>query len=71
MSDKMKLKISGLHCDGCSNRVKTALESISGVTTASVDHNTGLAEINTPDGEADFNQLITAVENIGYTATRA
>ncbi|MDO4570928.1 MAG: heavy metal translocating P-type ATPase [Planctomycetia bacterium] len=39
------MKVEGMMCGHCENRVRKALESIPG-TTASVDHKTGLAQIS-------------------------
>ena len=68
MDNRINLTVAGLSCDGCSNRVKTALESLEGVQRAEVDHNTGLAEISVSDNVPEADLLIEAVAKIGYTA---
>ena len=45
MSESITLDVGGMTCDGCSNRVKTALESIQGVDSANVSHESGVAII--------------------------
>ena len=45
MSDSLSLDIGGMTCDGCSERVKNALESILGVDSAKVSHESGIAII--------------------------
>ena len=63
-----ELNITGMTCDHCQHAVKSALESVKGVQSASVDLGTGLARI---DGEADLNALVAAVEEEGYQAAPA
>ena len=45
MSESLTLDVGGMTCDGCSNRVKDALESILGVDFADVSHQSGIAII--------------------------
>ena len=42
---ELKIKINGMVCGGCENRVKTALSEISGVESVDADHNTGIVTI--------------------------
>ena len=42
----LKLKINGMMCGGCENRVKNALSEIDGVESVEADHNTGIVVIN-------------------------
>lgn len=64
---KMKkiLSIEGMSCGHCVMRVKTALEAITGVTSAAVDLTTGKAVVE-GDG-LDANMLKGAVVQAGYT----
>ena len=63
-----KLSISGMTCDHCQRAVKSALESVEGVQSASVDLDAGTAQVV---GEADLNALVAAVEEEGYQVTPA
>ena len=47
MSESLTLDVGGMTCEGCSNRVKSALESIQGVNSADVSHESGIAIICT------------------------
>ncbi|AUX09660.1 copper chaperone [Halalkaliarchaeum desulfuricum] len=55
--------MSGMACDGCEDAIVEALEGVSGVETASADHEAGTA---TAEGDADRNALVAAVEEAGY-----
>lgn len=65
---KTKLKIEGMTCQNCVKHVRQALESVAGVTSAEVDLDSGLANV---DGEAAVDQLIAAVQDEGYEARTA
>lgn len=59
------IKIKGIMCAHCEARIKAALESITGVKSAEVSHETGTAKVTLGDA-VDDNALISAVENAGY-----
>ena len=35
---EIELKVTGMHCGGCENRVKNAVSDIKGVKTVTADH---------------------------------
>ena len=45
MTESTILDVGGMTCEGCSNNVKKALEGISGVDTAEVNHLSGIANV--------------------------
>ena len=52
-------------CDGCSSRVRDALQSVSGVSSAEVSHEQGTAVISHSGSSRE--NLSSAVRSIGYT----
>lgn len=60
------LKINGMMCPHCEATVKTALESIDGVTSAEVSHESGTAVV-TLSKEVNGDVLKKAVVDKGYT----
>jgi copper ion binding protein len=60
------LTISGMSCEHCAHKVKTALEQINGVNlaTVSVDSQTAIVELSE---EVSQERLSTAVTDSGYT----
>jgi copper chaperone CopZ len=52
-------------CDSCSNRVKSALESIQGVNSADVSHESGIAIILHQNVSKEI--MTSSVQEIGYT----
>jgi len=65
MAETIRLEVGGMTCDGCSNRVKEALEVLPRVISAAVSHQEGSAEIM-HDG-ATSEELGDAVRTAGYT----
>ena len=65
MSESLTLDVGGMTCDGCSNRVKDALESIPGVDFADVSHQSGIAIIEHQKVSREI--MISSIKKIGYT----
>jgi copper chaperone CopZ len=65
MSETVSLEVGGMTCEGCSNRVKSALESIQGVNSADVSHESGIAIVVHQNISEKI--LISSVQKIGYT----
>ena len=59
----LQLKITGMTCSHCQAAVKGALEAVEGVEGATVDLESGIAQV---EGPADLDALIAAVEEEGY-----
>ena len=62
-----KLEISGMSCGHCVSHVKSALESVEGVSQAEVSLENHEAEVTLSDQVIDAD-LIAAVEQAGYQA---
>ncbi|SOC53685.1 Cu+-exporting ATPase [Chromohalobacter canadensis] len=63
----VRLSLSGMTCAGCVNTITQALNATSGVRSASVNFGSHTAEVF---GDARAQQLIDAVEAVGYGAER-
>ena len=61
-----KYNVSGMSCAACSARVQKAVENVSGVTSCSVNLLTNSMIV---EGDADANEVISAVKKAGYGAT--
>lgn len=60
-----KLSVEGMSCNGCEANVEEALKSVVGVTNATADHESGQVTV---EGEAPSDDLVSAVEDAGYSA---
>ena len=65
MIESLSIDIGGMTCDGCSGKVKKALESITGVISADVSHESGVAVIEHKNVSKEV--LISNIKSTGYT----
>ncbi len=66
MADEaVTLDVGGMTCDGCAGKVRNALESVSGVLSAVVSHESGSAVVS--HSGISRNLMADAVREIGYT----
>ena len=65
MTETIRLEVGGMTCDGCSNRVKSALEDLPRVITAAVSHQDGSAEVSHEGATSE--ELGDAIRSVGYT----
>lgn len=65
MSESITLDVGGMTCEGCSNRVKSALESIQGVNSADVSHESGIAIVVHQNVSRKI--MTSSIQKIGYT----
>jgi copper chaperone len=66
MEQEIKLKIDGMHCDGCVRRVTHALNTTGGVQVNFVE--IGSASVTVDFARVSSDKIEAALENIGFTA---
>lgn len=66
----IELNVQGMTCQGCVRSVQMKLSKVPGVASASVDLGAGKAAVEYDDTRANADQMIAAVEQIGYHASR-
>lgn len=59
------LKVNGMVCGGCENRVQNALKTIDGIQEVTADHNTGIVKVTSSE-EVSKAQMEEKVEDIGF-----
>ena len=59
------IKVEGMVCCGCENRVQNALKNIEGVENVVADHNTGIVTV-TSKNEVEESVMKEKIENIGF-----
>ena len=59
------LKVNGMMCEGCENRVKNSLKTIDGVEEVIAEHNTGKVIVKA-NNEVSKELIIQTIEDIGY-----
>ena len=68
--EQIELKVNGMTCGACSKSVKSALLRVTGVKDAVVSHDEGKAVVIIEKGKANTQELIKAVENAGFSASK-
>ncbi len=69
ISAEMELSIGGMNCNNCARHVTEAIQSVSGVRSATVILDSGRASVRWNSGaEQNVSAVIEAVQKAGYTA---
>jgi copper chaperone CopZ len=69
VADQLNLKIQGMSCDHCVNRVKAALNTVAGVQVEDVK--VGSARVSYNPATTSPAEIAAAVTNAGYEAAPA
>ncbi len=59
------IKVEGMVCGGCENRVKNALKTLDGVNSVEASHENGIVKVNLDDS-VDVNKIKEKIEDIGF-----
>ena len=62
---ELKLKVEGMVCEGCENRVKSAISVMDGVENVDSNHNTGIVTVNVKE-DLDIAKIKEKIEDLGY-----
>lgn len=63
---EIKLRIEGMHCEGCSNRLEKILNNVDGVESAKVSLKEKLADIKYNEKEVELNTILQEIEDAGF-----
>mgnify|MGYP000285592126 FL=1 len=63
---EIKLKIEGMHCAGCSNRLEKILNNVDGVENAKVSLEEKSADIKYNEEEVELNTILQEIEDAGF-----
>ena len=59
------IKVKGMVCGGCENRVQNALKNTSGVENVVASHDTGIVKVTARDDVSE-NTMKEKIEDIGF-----
>jgi copper ion binding protein len=65
---KIELQLEGMTCQGCVRSIELKLTKVPGVEHAQVNLGLGKATVEYDESRANVDQMIAAVEQIGYHA---
>jgi sulfite exporter TauE/SafE/copper chaperone CopZ len=61
------IRVGGMTCVNCQNRIKKKLKSLIGVKSAEVDYVVGTAKVTYDEAVIDLTAIAGAIESLGYT----
>jgi copper ion binding protein len=67
---KVELRIGGMTCQGCVRTIENKLSAVDGVEYAHVNLGAGKAVVEYDDGLTQPDDLIRAVEQVGFQVSR-
>lgn len=59
------IKVTGMHCSGCENRIKNVLSDIEGVEEVKANYKDGIVTINANES-IDVSILNEKIEDLGF-----
>jgi copper chaperone len=60
------LKVDGMTCGGCENRVQTAVGRVEGVVRANADHRNGALDVRFDEARVSEEQIKDRIRAVGY-----
>ncbi len=66
---EMEIKVNGMVCGGCENRIKNALSTIDGVKNVEADHNTGVMKVSCEDS-VNREVIEEKIDDIGFEVVK-
>ena len=68
LSEKLNLKLSGLHCTACAVNIDLTLEDLAGVTNSTTNYARSLSTVEFDPEKTDAQKIITEIRKLGYGA---
>lgn len=59
------IKVEGMVCGGCENRVQNALKTIEGIENVVADHTKGIVTVTAKE-EVSINTIKETIEDLGF-----
>lgn len=65
---KTTIKVTGMACMHCANKVEKALYALEGIKTVTITLENGLVEVEYEEGKTNLDTLLEAVNDTGFDA---
>ena len=62
---KIEIKVKGMVCEGCENRIQNALKKINGVENVEANHQTGIVTVTFKEN-LEENQIIEKIKELDF-----
>ena len=66
---EINIKVKGMMCEGCENRIKNAVSSIDGVIDVSAKHDTGIVKIIARENVTE-DMVKEKIEDLDFTVVK-
>lgn len=66
---EITIKVNGMVCGGCENRVKNAVSTIEGVEKVEADHNKGIVTVNMKE-DISKETIEEKIQDIGFEVVK-
>ena len=63
------LKVEGMMCEGCENRIKNALSKIEGIESVNANHIEKTVKVVT-NGEVDIEEIEDKIDDLGFEVVK-
>lgn len=63
------LKVKGMVCNGCENRIKNALENMEGIENVVADYTSGMVTV-TANNDVSEDKMKEKIEDIGFEVVK-
>ncbi len=70
MTEVRRYSVTGMSCSHCENAIREEVGQLPGVTSLQVDSSTGRLEVTLAEPAPADEQVLAAVDEAGYDATR-
>lgn len=68
--EELLLPVSGMICEGCEGRIRTALERLPGVRDSAADHRTGEVRVTLDPTRSTPADVRESIEQAGYAVAQ-
>lgn len=62
---EINLKVKGMHCEGCENRIKNSLSTIDGIIEVSANHSNGSVIIKV-NKDIELDNIKEIIDDLGF-----
>jgi len=67
MNKIIKMKVNGMHCSGCANKIKTSLNQLNADQKVEVYFSTGEVKVEFNNDKASLFDIKTAITSAGFS----
>lgn len=62
----VKMKVNGIHCGGCANKIQNGMKAIDSEIVTNVDVQNGMVSISFDKNKASINDLKNKIVEVGF-----